>query len=177
MKISCPEAEELMIQMQVDKRTRKKRRQLEQHLAYCIGCRKHSDLLKQLSANPETINRSLPQPAPHILPQLLQRMNQLQRTVPPKQQINQIRSFLLRPVPVYQAAIAVILALTFSAAAFHSDWFTRFTENRPQIEGMRRLSYPQQDIYIGRYQSAEDKNYGFNTLEDTAFARVPFLAM
>jgi len=176
--MTCLESEHLLMQLQIEALPVETLTRLEHHLHSCSNCRALSSTFTKIKHSLGKDQNSLPKPSPQILPELLRTLNRIDTGNPRTSDIiYRMRTFFTRPVPLYQAAIAVCFVLMVSVGSFLADRLYD-PSSTGQISGLSPDVQNQfQKIYIFEYQHREEPSCGFNAVEDTAFSDISFISM
>jgi hypothetical protein len=174
--IDCHSSEKLIIKKQLAQLTVEETERLDAHLKSCTVCYRFHQYLSNLHKTLMVTETGLPAPKPEILPLLQQRIRERISvkvwsglTLP-----ETLLNILRHPIPLYQAAAAIFLAVGIAA-------FIQIAPGKNAAESAKLtpVDTPQHRIsehYINYYptQSTLPMKLGINAAEDTSFNSILF---
>lgn len=178
-KKNCSVFEELIIKMNIEELTNDERILLEQHMLTCCACQRLHDSFSFMQEALDVSSKSMPEPDPAIRRRLLNEVKALESQVPSLMAslVDTIFSAIKRPIPLYQAVIAVVLAIIVTFAGFNIDG--RLSSDGTLCSGRIQPgeNIPEQNIFFKGYQGLGNQRIGINAAEDTSFTSVLFTVM
>lgn len=170
---NCDDIEKLLVCQNYENLSESENLQLEEHLAECSRCRDYRDSLLELKSIVLIQEEKEPTPDPTIRDNIIRRMKELksQETGIIEKAWQSIRGAFAHPIPIYQAAFAMVLIFLLSVGLRHLSSSTVHQATEPRVLIRTEASMPFQLGLVDNLDVVKQQKVGWSVREDSTLVR------